>query len=147
MAVDSISCPNCGASLVLTVGQNLLTCPYCNSSLRVSTSGGAQPIVQRVEGGAQSAVSGFQMTVEDVFSIRNRGTVVTGRVTSGTLQIGDRIIIQRGDQIQRTTVAGIEMFRKILDHASAGDNVGLLLKDIGSGQVQRGDVLLKDDRG
>ncbi|HVP20403.1 MAG TPA: EF-Tu/IF-2/RF-3 family GTPase, partial [Anaerolineaceae bacterium] len=146
MAVDSITCPNCGASLALNPGQNLVTCPYCNSSLRVSTGTGAEPTIQRIEGSAKSTDAGFQMTVEDVFSIRNRGTVVTGRVASGEVKIGDKIIIQRGNQTQRTTVAGIEMFRKMLDHASAGDNIGLLLKDIGGGQVQRGDVLLRDDR-
>jgi elongation factor Tu len=126
-------------------GQNLVTCVYCHSSVRVSAEAGAEPTVERVTESPEPTGSSFQMTVEDVFSIRNRGTVVTGRVASGTLHVGDKIFIRRGNSSRPTTIAGIEMFRKTLDQAAAGDNVGLLLKDVGSNDVQRGDVLSAEE--
>jgi elongation factor Tu len=82
----------------------------------------------------------FQMTVEDVFSIRGRGTVVTGCIESGVVQVGDTIEI-RGASITHTVVSGIEMFRKTTKQAQAGDTVGLLLRNVTHEQVQRGDVL------
>jgi elongation factor Tu len=84
----------------------------------------------------------FRMTVEDVFSIAKRGTVVTGKIEQGTLNVGDEVTIQRGNGEKRALVTGIEMFRKTLNQANAGDNVGILLKDISKQDVQRGDVLL-----
>ena len=84
----------------------------------------------------------FRMTVEDVFSIKGRGTVVTGKIESGTVKVGDEIVIQGKSGEVKTTVTGIEMFRKAMSQASAGDNVGLLLKNIAKPDVQRGDVLL-----
>jgi elongation factor Tu len=84
----------------------------------------------------------FRMTVEDVFSIAKRGTVVTGKIEAGTLQVGDEVVLQRSSGSRKTVVSGIEMFRKIMPQASAGDNVGILLKDISKQDVQRGDVLL-----
>jgi elongation factor Tu len=80
------------------------------------------------------------MIVEDVFSITGRGTVVTGRVESGSFHINDdvRIVKADGGSIQ-TVITGIEAFRKSLDYAQAGDNVGLLVKDIARDQVSRGD--------
>jgi elongation factor Tu len=84
----------------------------------------------------------FRMTVEDVFSIRDRGTVVTGKIESGTLHAGDEISIQRQGYAKKAVVTAIEMFRKQLQQAKAGDNVGLLLRDIGKQDVQRGDVLV-----
>lgn len=80
----------------------------------------------------------FRMTVEDVFVIRNRGVVVTGRVESGTLHVGDTVHINGGPGF---TVDAIEKFRKRLDQASAGENVGVLFKSIDKGQVTRGDML------
>lgn len=82
----------------------------------------------------------FRMTVQDIFSIKGRGTVVTGRIESGTLGVGDEILIQ-GKSSKTTVVNGIEMFRKIVDRARTGDNVGILLKDISKEDVQQGDVL------
>ena len=87
----------------------------------------------------------FRLTVEDVFTIRGRGTVVTGRVESGRLNVGDEIYIRRPSSSRKTVVTGIEAFRKQLDQAQAGDNVGVLLRDIGKQDVQRGDVLLGSD--
>ena len=87
----------------------------------------------------------FRMTVADVFFIRRRGTVVTGQIESGTLNVNDEIYIRRPNSSKQVTVTGIEMFRKILDQAKAGDNVGVLLRDITKQEVEKGDVLLGSD--
>ena len=84
----------------------------------------------------------FRMTVEDVFSIAKRGTVVTGKIESGTLRVGDEVAINGKSGEKRTVVIGIEAFRKILSEANAGDAVGILFKDITKQDVQRGDVML-----
>jgi elongation factor Tu len=83
----------------------------------------------------------FQMPIEDVFSITGRGTVVTGRVEQGTLKVGSEVEIVGIRPTQRSTVTGVEMFRKLLDEARAGDNVGLLLRGIGKDDVERGQVV------
>ena len=83
----------------------------------------------------------FLMPVEDVFSITGRGTVVTGRVEQGMLNVGDEVEIVGLREVQNTTVTGVEMFRKLLDEAQAGDNVGLLLRGIGKEDVERGQVV------
>jgi len=83
----------------------------------------------------------FQMPIEDVFSITGRGTVVTGRVEQGKLTTGTEVEIIGLRPVQKTTVTGVEMFRKLLDEARAGDNVGLLLRGIGKDQVERGQVV------
>lgn len=86
----------------------------------------------------------FLMPVEDVFSITGRGTVVTGRVERGILKIGETIdIIGMREEKQTTTVTGIEMFRKLLDRAEAGDNAGILLRGTKKEDVERGMVLVK----
>ena len=87
----------------------------------------------------------FRMTVEDVFSIRGRGTVVTGQIESGTLTVGDEISFCREGVFKKTVVTGIEAFRKQLKQAKAGDNVGVLLRDITKPDIQRGDVLTGSD--
>ncbi len=84
----------------------------------------------------------FHMIVEDVFSIRGRGTVVTGKIDAGTLRKGDEVLLRRTAGDKRVVVAGIESFRKTLDRANAGDNVGILLKDVRKEEVQRGDELV-----
>jgi elongation factor Tu len=89
----------------------------------------------------------FRMTVQDVFSIRGRGTVVTGRIESGEISVGDEINIQHGGATKKVKIAGIEAFRKTLPRAQAGDNVGLLLKDVTKDDVQQGDVLAADYAG
>jgi len=84
----------------------------------------------------------FLMSIEDVFSITGRGTVVTGRVERGTLKLGDTVeIVGLSHEIKKTVVTGIEMFRKILDEAQAGDNIGVLLRGIEKKEVERGQVL------
>ena len=84
----------------------------------------------------------FLMPVEDVFSIAGRGTVVTGAISQGTIKLGETVEIVGLKDTQTTTVTGIEMFRKELDFAEAGDNAGLLLRGIAKDQVERGQVLV-----
>ena len=83
----------------------------------------------------------FLMAVEDVFSIKGRGTVVTGRIERGVVKVGDEIEILGIKEPQKTTVTGVEMFRKLLDQGQAGDNVGCLLRGIDKNEVERGQVL------
>ena len=85
----------------------------------------------------------FLMPVEDVFSITGRGTVATGRVERGTVIVGDPVEIVGIKPTQSTVVTGVEMFRKLLDKAEAGDNIGTLLRGITRDQVERGQVLAK----
>jgi len=85
----------------------------------------------------------FLMPIEDVFSITGRGTVVTGRVEQGIVKTGDEVEIVGITPTQKTTVTGVEMFRKILDEGQAGDNVGCLLRGTGKDEVERGQVLAK----
>jgi elongation factor Tu len=83
----------------------------------------------------------FLMPIEDVFSISGRGTVVTGRVESGVVKVGEEIEIVGIKDTQKTTVTGVEMFRKLLDQGQAGDNVGVLLRGTKREEVERGQVL------
>jgi elongation factor Tu len=85
----------------------------------------------------------YLMPIEDVFSITGRGTVVTGRVDRGTLHPGDEVAIVGIKETKKTVVTGVEMFRKLLDEAVAGDNIGALLRGIGKDEVERGQVLAK----
>ncbi len=85
----------------------------------------------------------FLMSIEDVFTITGRGTVVTGRVERGQLKLNDEVEIVGIKDTQKTVVTGIEMFRKQLDYAQAGDNAGVLLRGISREQVERGQVLAK----
>ncbi|MBE6615058.1 MAG: elongation factor Tu [Ruminococcaceae bacterium] len=86
----------------------------------------------------------FLMPVEDVFSITGRGTVATGRVERGTVKMGDTVeIVGLTDEKKTTVITGVEMFRKLLDSAEAGDNVGLLLRGIDKKAIERGQVLCK----
>ncbi len=85
----------------------------------------------------------FQMAIEDVFSITGRGTVVTGRVDRGVVKVGDEVEIVGLRETRKTIVTGVEMFRKLLDQAQAGDNIGVLLRGVGKDEVERGQVLAK----
>ena len=85
----------------------------------------------------------FLMPIEDVFTITGRGTVVTGRVERGSVKVGDTVEIVGIKDTQTSVVTGVEMFRKLLDYAEAGDNIGVLLRGINRDQVQRGQVLAK----
>jgi elongation factor Tu len=85
----------------------------------------------------------FLMPIEDVFSISGRGTVVTGRVERGIVKVGEEVEIVGIRDTQKTTVTGVEMFRKLLDQGEAGDNIGALLRGVGREDVERGQVLAK----
>ncbi|WP_274962825.1 elongation factor Tu, partial [Thioclava electrotropha] len=85
----------------------------------------------------------FLMPIEDVFSISGRGTVVTGRVESGVIHVGDEIEIVGIRESSKTTCTGVEMFRKLLDRGEAGDNIGALLRGVDRDGVERGQVLCK----
>jgi elongation factor Tu len=85
----------------------------------------------------------FLMPIEDVFSISGRGTVVTGRVESGQVKVGEEVEIVGIKDTRKTTVTGVEMFRKLLDSGQAGDNIGALIRGIGREDVERGQVLCK----
>jgi elongation factor Tu len=85
----------------------------------------------------------FQMPVEDVFSIKGRGTVGTGRIERGQVKVGDEVEIVGLGETRKTTVTGVEMFNKTLDYGQAGDNVGLLLRGIDKEALERGQVLAK----
>ena len=86
----------------------------------------------------------FLMPVEDVFSITGRGTVATGKIETGIITVGEEIeIVGMGEEPQKSTVTGVEMFRKLLDRGEAGDNVGILLRGIDKEKIKRGMVLCK----
>jgi elongation factor Tu len=85
----------------------------------------------------------FLMPVEDVFSISGRGTVVTGRVETGIVKVGEEVEIVGIKDTKKTTVTGVEMFRKLLDQGEAGDNIGALIRGVGREEVERGQVLAK----
>jgi elongation factor Tu len=85
----------------------------------------------------------FLMPVEDVFSISGRGTVVTGRIETGIIKVGEEVEIVGIKDTKKTTVTGVEMFRKLLDQGEAGDNVGALIRGVGREEVERGQVLAK----
>jgi elongation factor Tu len=85
----------------------------------------------------------FLMPIEDIFSIQGRGTVVTGRVESGIVKVGEEMEIVGFRPTQKTVITGVEMFKKLLDEGRAGDNVGLLLRGTGKDDVERGMVVAK----
>ncbi|WP_419827910.1 elongation factor Tu [Sphingomonas sp.] len=85
----------------------------------------------------------FLMPIEDVFSISGRGTVVTGRVETGQVKVGEEVEIVGIKDTRKTTVTGVEMFRKLLDSGQAGDNIGALIRGVGREEVERGQVLCK----
>jgi elongation factor Tu len=90
----------------------------------------------------ERAIDGtFLMPVEDVFSISGRGTVATGRVERGVIKVGDEVEIVGIKDTEKTTVTGVEMFRKLLDQGQAGDNVGILLRGTKRDEIERGQVL------
>ena len=85
----------------------------------------------------------FLMPVEDVFSITGRGTVATGRIEAGVIKVGDEVEILGLGEDKKSVVTGVEMFRKLLDYAEAGDNIGALLRGVAREDIQRGQVLAK----
>ena len=92
--------------------------------------------------GADAGGTGFELVVEDVFSVSGRGTVAMGRVLRGEISQGDRVLIRcRDGQVRSSRVGGLEAFRKMLKTARAGEVVGILLQDVTKDQVGQGDVL------
>src|SRR3546814_12383403 len=85
------------------------------------------------------------MPIEDVFSISGRGTVVTGRVERGIVKVGEEVEIVGIKDTSKTTVTGVEMFRKLLDQGQAGDNIGALVRGVDRNGVERGQILCKPD--
>ena len=85
----------------------------------------------------------FLMPVEDVFTITGRGTVATGRWSAGVIKVGDEVEIVGIRETKKTVATGVEMFRKLLDQAEAGDNIGVLLRGIDREEIERGQVLAK----
>ena len=86
----------------------------------------------------------FLMPIEDIFSITGRGTVATGRVERGQLKVSEEVeIVGLTDERRKVVVTGIEMFRKLLDYAEAGDNIGALLRGVQRTEIERGQVLAK----
>lgn len=83
----------------------------------------------------------FRMTIQDVFSIKGRGSVVTGQIESGTISAGDTVQIQGRNSAKTTTVSSLEIQRKVTTQAQRGDHVGILLKNIAQEDVQPGDIL------
>lgn len=121
-------CRSCGHTWSATPAE-----PEMQSSMTQPADSGLSPFV--------ASVADFQMTVQDVFSIKGRGTVVTGIVEAGTVTKGTTVEIHSKSGITQTVVDAVEMFRKVTEQAVAGDNVGLLLRDVPHDAVQRGDVL------
>src|SRR5262249_42670050 len=89
----------------------------------------------------------FLMAVEDVFSIKGRGTVATGRIERGVVKVGEEVEIVGFTDTRKTVVTGVEMFRKLLDQGQAGDNVGVLLRGIEKNDIERGQGLAKPASG
>jgi elongation factor Tu len=114
-------------------------CPWCGKILDLM-----KVVDEYIPTPVRATDKPFLMPVEDVFTITGRGTVATGRVERGELKIGDEVeIIGLSEEKKKTVVTGVEMFRKTLDQAEAGDNIGALLRGIDREEVERGQVLAK----
>lgn len=114
-------------------------CPDCKAVLELM-----EKVDQYIKTPVRDIDKPFLMPIEDIFSITGRGTVVTGRVERGKIALQDAVdIVGIRPKIQKTVVTGVEMFRKLLDYAQAGDNVGLLLRGIQKEDVERGQVVAK----
>ena len=123
----------------LTAGEDAKTCPACQCIYELMDA-----VDSYIPTPERASDKPFLMPVEDVFTITGRGTVATGRVERGTVKVGDPVEIVGLEEEKRTSVVtGVEMFRKLLDQAIAGDNIGILLRGINRDQVERGQVIAK----
>ena len=123
----------------LTAGEDAKTCPACQCIYELMDA-----VDSYIPTPERASDKPFLMPVEDVFTITGRGTVATGRVERGTVKVGDPVEIVGLEEEKRTSVVtGVEMFRKLLDQAIAGDNIGILLRGINRDQVERGQVVAK----
>lgn len=139
MAFQAQVCPNCGAPLRLLGNQ----CSFCKVALAAvpasAPAAAFDPTVGAPPPGDPSAP--FSMRVEDVFSIKKRGTVVTGTINAGTLRVGDVLVLDGSSGTRATSCTAIEVFRKTLDTAMVGETVGLMLAGIEKADVAAGDWL------
>ena len=123
----------------LTAGADAKTCPACQCIYELMDA-----VDSYIPTPERASDKPFLMPVEDVFTITGRGTVATGRVERGTVKVGDAVeIVGLVEQKRTSVVTGVEMFRKLLDQAIAGDNIGILLRGINRDQVERGQVVAK----
>ena len=123
----------------LTAGADAKTCPACQCIYELMDA-----VDSYIPTPERASDKPFLMPVEDVFTITGRGTVATGRVERGTVKVGDPVeIVGLVEQKRTSVVTGVEMFRKLLDQAIAGDNIGILLRGINRDQVERGQVVAK----
>jgi len=123
----------------LTAGEDAKTCPACKCIYELMDA-----VDSYIPTPERASDKPFLMPVEDVFTITGRGTVATGRVERGTVKVGDPVeIVGLVEQRRTSVVTGVEMFRKLLDQAIAGDNIGILLRGINRDQVERGQVVAK----
>ena len=123
----------------LTAGEDAKTCPACQCIYELMDA-----VDSYIPTPERASDKPFLMPVEDVFTITGRGTVATGRVERGTVKVGDPVeIVGLVEQSRTSVVTGVEMFRKLLDQAIAGDNIGILLRGINRDQVERGQVVAK----
>jgi elongation factor Tu len=136
---DDIPIVQGSALKALECGCGSADCPWCSKILELLDA-----VDEYIPTPERDVDKPFLMPVEDVFSITGRGTVATGRVERGALKVGDEIeIVGLADKPKKSVVTGVEMFRKILDRAEAGDNIGALLRGIGKDDIERGQVLAK----
>ena len=123
----------------LTAGEDAKTCPACKCIFELMDA-----VDSYIPTPERASDKPFLMPVEDVFTITGRGTVATGRVERGTVKVGDPVeIVGLMEQKRTSVVTGVEMFRRLLDQAIAGDNIGILLRGINRDQVERGQVVAK----
>jgi len=121
--------------------------PVLKSKSKIATVRPASQRPESLSAPTRSAQPAFRMTVEDVFAVRGRGTVVTGRIESGTLKVGDQVRLRGQTTVRKLVVAGIEQFHTRLTQAQAGDNVGIVFhdRDLTKHDVRAGDVLQSAD--
>ena len=123
----------------LTAGKDAKTTPECQCIFELMDA-----VDSYIPDPVRATDKPFLMPVEDVFSITGRGTVATGRVERGVVKMGDQVeIVGLTDEKRSTVVTGVEMFRKLLDFAEAGDNIGVLLRGVQRNEIERGQVLAK----
>ena len=136
--VEKVCSPG-GALEALTAGKNATEAPECKCIFELMDA-----VDSYIPDPERDTDKPFLMPVEDVFSITGRGTVATGRVERGVVKVSDTVeIVGLQDKPRSTVVTGVEMFRKLLDQAEAGDNIGVLLRGIQRNEVERGQVLAK----
>jgi len=140
MAFQAQVCPNCGAPLKLVGNQ----CSFCKVPLAAVPEPGITAGLPEARPAAPPAgdpSAPFSMRVDDVFSIKKRGTVVTGRINAGTLRVGDALVIDGAAGGRSTACRAIEAFRKTMDSATVGETVGLMLDGVEKSDITSGDWL------